>query len=205
MKCNTKPKGYNVFQARIYTITDELSVKTAFINKSKATQYIIDFIKKEREGQIIARGVIRTIDPVLQAWIVPWSMDNPNAFLLDEKSAVIDAWRTTFYDMGDAVIITKTYEEEISEELIEKQMLVLNAFYAVVSCHEVGHSDKFIITRTYRNSHFSLQLLNYNPESCKLKPEETLEQRYQHLLEEDVAETESINLIRSRQIKEKYE
>ena len=84
-------------------------------------------------------------------------------------------------------------------------MMALNAFYAVVSCHEAGSSERFVITRTYRNKRFTLQLLNYNPESCKLKPGETLEQRYQHLLEEDAAETESINSMRSRQIKEKYD
>lgn len=205
MKCNIKPKGYNIFQARIYTITDELSVKTTFLSKPKAIQYIMDFFRKENDGQLFSRGVIRTIDPVLRVWIVPWSIDNPNALLLDEKNTVIDAWRTTFYDMGDAVLLSRTYENDISEEQIEKQMMALNAFSAVVACHEAGPSERFVITRTYRNKRFSLHYLNYNPEAGKLKPGETLEQRYQHLFDEDAAETERINATRKTQIHDKHE
>ena len=117
MKCNTKPRGYNIFQARIYSITDELNVKKTFLIKHKAIQYIMDFFKKENDGQLFSRGVIRTIDPNLRVWIVPWSIDNPNALLVDEKNTVIDAWRTTFHDMGDAILLSRTYENDISEDM----------------------------------------------------------------------------------------
>ncbi len=205
MKCNIRPKGYNVFQARIYTITDDINEKITFMSKSRAIRHIQDSFNQERNGQLIARGVIRTIDPILRVWTVPWSVDNPHASLMDVDNAVVDLWKTTFYNMGDAVILSKTYEEEISENQLEKQMIALNAFYVVVSCHEIGMPERFVIAQTYRNKHFSLKILNYNPDASKLKQGETLEQRYQQLLDEDNKETELIKAIRARQTQDKYD
>ncbi|OJU18680.1 MAG: hypothetical protein BGN88_09415 [Clostridiales bacterium 43-6] len=193
MKCNIKPKGYNVFQARLYNITDDIYSKVTFINKEEAIKHILDSFTQDAYGQLFARGVIRTIDPCLSQWIVPWSVDNNKALLFIEDEYIIDSWKITFYDMGDDIILLQEVDNNPTEEKLRKQMVYLNAFYVVVSCKEIGCSERFVIARTYRNNKFSINILNFDPKATKLKPDETLEDRYKHLIDQDAKETERIN------------
>lgn len=199
MACAGKEKkGYNVYQARLYTITDELAIKHSFIDQEEARQFLFDFIQDEKNGPLFARAIIRCIDPVLKSWIVPWGIDNPKALLLDEDQAVIDHWRVTFYDMGDFVILKKESNEPIDEKMIQLLMMTNNAFYAVVSCQEVGNVGRFIISRKYLNKAFNLSVMDYDEKRVLKQQQEPLEECYKKLLDLDMDETKRINTERAK-------
>lgn len=197
---NTNDKGYNAYQARLYTITDELALKTAFTERSIAEEYLLDYFKDEHEGVLYARAVIRTIDPNRISWIVPWSVDNPNALLIDEENTAIDSWRVNFYDIGDILIKSDKYNKPISKNHIMFDMMNMNAFYATISCREIGRKN-YIISKTYRNKAFNLLLIQ--DEDAKALINDTsipLEEKYKKLIEQDVEETKRINLSRQNEI-----
>lgn len=198
MGSETEPKGYNVFQARLYTITDELAVKQCYIDIEEAKEMLLDCFKDERFGLQFARAVVRCIDPVLKSWIVPWSADNPKAALLDEGVSVVDRWRIALYDMGDKLFCTKTADQPITEQMAQVMMMSENAFYSVISCHEIGDQEHFVICRTYRNAMFNLTVVDDDPERLERQKNEPLEICYQRLLKEDAEETERINAERAR-------
>ena len=191
-------KGYNVYQARLYTITDEIVLKTTYIEEQEAKDVLLKYLNDENIGPTFARAVIRRIDPCLKSWIVPWSIDNPSALLVDEDNAAIDKWRITLYDMGDNIIDIKESQSTISEKTAQSMMFSVNAFYAVISCHESESHDRFIISRTYRNKMFNLYVMDYDPEKIKAQQKEPLEVCYARLLQQDREETERINAKRTK-------
>ena len=205
MKKNELPKqkkGYNVYQTRLYSITDELVGKKNFVEQKEAETYILSNFNREHDGPLFSRGIIRSIDPVLKVWISPCGMDNPKA-LLYESEQITDQWKTTFYEMGDTIISSSIYNKAIPLELLAKQMALLNAFYVVVSCHEVGTPDDcFIISEIHRNEIFNLTIMGESYEKIiegsKLRPDERLEDVYKHLLDEDTAETQRINAVAAK-------
>ena len=77
-------------------------------------------------------------------------------------------------------------------------MFSVNAFYAVISCHESESHDRFIISRTYRNKMFNLYVMDYDPEKIKAQQKEPLEVCYARLLQQDREETERINAKRTK-------
>ena len=197
---NTKDKGYNVYQARLYTITDEIAYKTAFIDRKEAEEYLFEHFKDEHKGALFARAVIRTIDPNLVSWIVPWSVDNPNALLIDEENTAIESWRINYYNMGDFLIKSEKYNKPISKNRIMFNMMNMNAFYATVSCCEIG-SPKYIISKTYRNMAFNLSLIQDDAAKARMKDTSIpLEEKYKKLIEQDAEETMKINLNRQNEI-----
>jgi|GEM_PF-6433966 len=195
---NQKEKGYNVHQARLYSITDMLVAKETFIEREEAIQYIFSCFGHEHDGPCFSRGIIRSIDPVLRAWVSPWGVDNPNALLYEGSGTNTDMWKYAYYDMGDAFMSSTTRNEAVPLEQLEKEMLVLNAFYAVASCHEAEQpEDCFMISGIHRNNKFRLTVIGESRDqlvaSSRLRPGEKLEDRYRHLLEQDVAETQRLN------------
>jgi len=207
-----KEKGYNVYQARLYSITDELVGKNTFIEKEDAIQYIFSCFEHEHDSPYFSRSIIRSIDPILKAWISPWGVDNPKALLYEDNGNNTDIWKATFYEMGDTVIISKIRDEAVPLEQLEKEMVLLNAFYVVMSCHEAGQpEDRFIISKIHRNKKFNLAVVGESYEqlvkSSRPRPDEKLEDIYKHLLEQDAAETQRINdaqLRRKRKKNEEY-
>lgn len=195
---NPPKKGYNIYQARLYSIADELIGKKAFIEREEAAQYIFSCFEHEHDGPYFSRGIIRSIDPILKAWISPWGVDNPKALLYEDNGITTDQWKTTFYEMGDTVILSKPHNGAVPLEQLEKEMVVLNAFYVVVSCHEAGQpEDRFVISEIHRNNRFQLAVIGENREqliaSNQPQPGEKAEEVYKHLLSEDAAETQRIN------------
>lgn len=188
-----KKKGYNIYQARLYTITDEIALKTTLVDIAEAQELLLGYFKQEQEGPLYARAVIRTINPVLKEWIIPWSVDNSSALLLNEETALIERWRITLYDMGDKVISSKEATEPISEQYARVYMMSANAFYSVISCQEAGTPNHFIISRTYRNKVFNLQVMGADPQRLQEQQKEPLEKCYERLLQEDAEETARIN------------
>lgn len=190
-------KGYNVYQARLYTITDELALKECYIEEENAKNALLGYFKEEHEGPLYVRAVIRCIDPVLKAWIVPWSIDNPSALLLDEENTLVVRWRITLYNMGDEVITSQESTVGISEKKVRVLMLSVNAFYAVVSCQDASMRDRFIVSRTYRNQMFNLHVTDFDPEQLEKQKQEPLEMCYEKLLRQDAEETARINAERA--------
>lgn len=121
-------KGYNIYQARLYTITDEIALKNTYLEEQEAKDVLFKYFKDETLGSTFSRAVIRRIDPVLKAWIVPWSTDNPSALLIDEDNVIIDKWRITLYDMGDNIMDMQESESSIRQKTAQVMMLSVNAF-----------------------------------------------------------------------------
>ncbi len=193
-------KGYNIYQARLYTITDQLAAKKTFIDKKEAEDYSLGYFKDEQDGALIARAVIRTIDPLCSAWLAVWSVDNPNAILCNEDSTSIVSWRINYYDKSDIQIETEYFTTPVSKMYIIANMIKKNVFYVTVSCCENGHT-RSIISKTYRNKFFNLFLTVDEDTIARINNTNIpLEEKYKSLIEQDMEETDRINRLREQNI-----
>lgn len=86
----SKPKGYNVHQMRLYSITDDLVTKQTFIEHDEAKEFILESFADEHDGPLYSRGSIRSLDPISKGWIVPQAMNNPKALLFEGSLDIVD-------------------------------------------------------------------------------------------------------------------
>lgn len=161
-------KGYNVHQARLYSITDELVSKKAFINPDEALKHLISNMDDEKHGQLLSRGVMRVLDPLTGGWVVPKSIPNPKALLFDSTSILAEDWKIAFYDMGDCFMGSEVLGTEPSEETMELWMLNKNAFYCVLSGRSEGDADaRFVVAKILHNKNFNLQVHGPGPRTIR--------------------------------------
>lgn len=192
MNSNSKKKGYNVHQVRLYSITDELVSKNAFIDLEEAKQELFNYFKDEHYGKIYARGTIRAIEPNLEAWVVLFSVENPDALLFSNDEETVESWQVNYYDFSDFLIKSVKYDKPVPKKFIMISMLKMNAFYATVSCREMGN-ERYILADTYHNEAFNLTLIKDDAANARIKDESVpLEIRFKNLTEKDAEETRKI-------------
>ena len=196
---NEEHEPINVFQARVYTVTDHLALKQAFTSEKEAMQVISGFIDDEHYGATYSRWTIRVIDPYLKVWKIHQLAENPKAIKGNEQEQITDKWRVTFYDMGDAKFIRKTYAEQPDLVEIKKMLITSNSFYCTISIHDEGTAEgRYLITSMIVNKDFHIEIqadydiVAHHEESLK-NPKEPLEKIYEHLFIEDAKETMQIN------------
>lgn len=189
----------NIFQARVYAVTDHLAFKQTFASRKQAMEHIDYLLNDERYGTTYSRWAIRTIDPILKAWIVYKTAENPKALKPGTSDDLIDKWKLTFYDMGDALFTSKTYYERPAMDYIKRMLVATNSFYCTLSIHEVGTvEERFMIEFIVMNKDFRLQVISDHDLEAQHKKElenqtQPLEEIYEHLYEEDRQESERIN------------
>lgn len=205
---NKEHEPINVFQARVYTVTDHLALKQSFVSEKEAMEVIGGLLGDERYGATYSRWTIRVIDPFLKMWKVHHLVENTKAIKGNEQEQITDKWRVTFYDMGDAKFIRKEYTEQPDHERIKKMLITSNSFYCIISIHEEGTAEgRYIITSMIVNKDFHIgiqsdyDIVAHHEESLKNQTE-PLEKIYEQLFLEDAMETQQINKERAELLRQ---
>ena len=193
-KSNHKPKGYNVHQVRLYSLTDELVSKEAFVDESVADKALADYLSDEQNGPLYSRGCIRCLDPILRGWVVRNEINNPKALLFDPDQTEAEEWRVTLYDMGDNPIASHCTATQPTEKDVNLALLTHNAFNCVISAREPG-STRFVVVKIQINHGFNLSVSGKDGRPVKPympKHGENLALVYAKALAQDQAETKRI-------------
>lgn len=185
--------GYNVYQARLYTIENQLAYKRTYVDAREAEDALLRYMEDQQKGHAYSRGVIRCLDPGTCGWIIYRSIPNPNAGFFDPSETPAEEWELSFYGMEDQCIQVARFHREPNETHLKVCMITFGAVYAVLAAHGLGATGKqFLVVKIFHNRYFNLHLFKTAEAQCPVHSAEELMERYHRALEQDQEETERI-------------